>query len=77
MGYSAGSDLHKYMHFQAVMCTRRWAKVFNAEYRIVQCVRQDRGIVLNFLWASSLPVVSLPAQTFQHHPLRAGTEEWR
>lgn len=49
------------MHFIAA---RGWAKVLNAEYRIVQCVREDRGIVLNFLWASSLPVVSLPAQTF-------------
>lgn len=41
-----------------------WAEVLNEEYRIVQCVREDRGIVLNFLWANSLPAVSLPAQTF-------------
>ena len=39
--------------------------------------REDRVMVLSFLWSSSFPVVSLPAQTFQRHPPRARTERHR
>lgn len=60
--------------FRRLFCRRRicisvcvpWPRHGRAQgfkCRIVQRVGARRGSVLNFLWASSLPVVSLPAQT--------------